>query len=212
VGVVGNERADGLNHPAPPLVYFPIADEQSVSRNLTMLVRSARAATPGFWRELQQAVWSVTPNVPLATARMLDDIQAESMSQTSFAMILLALASVVALALAVVGIYGVVSFIVAQRTHEIGIRMALGAKGMDVIGLFLRHGVVLGLIGIVLGIGTAVLVTPLMSALLYGVAPMDPMTYGGVALALGAVTLFATYLPARRASRVPPSIALRSRM
>jgi putative ABC transport system permease protein len=210
VGVVGNERADGLNHPAPPLVYFPMANRESASRDMTYVVRSHRAGAPGFLHELEQAVWSVNPNVPLAHVQTLEEIQAISMSQTSFAMVMLAIAASVALPLALVGVYGVVSYIAAERTYEVGIRMALGAQSGDVVALFLRHGLALTLAGLVLGIGTATLLTPILSALLYGVAPTDPVTYAGVAILLGAVTLLATYLPARRASRVEPTIALRS--
>ena len=211
VGVIGNESADGLNHPAPPLVYVPMADRQSVSRNMAYVVRSGRVGTPGFVREVQQAVWSVNRNVPLANIRTLDDVQADSMAQTSFAMVILAIAAGGALLLAMVGIYGVVSYIAAERTHEIGIRMALGAQSGDVRRLFLRQGLTLSFAGTVLGIGAALLVTPVMSSLLYGVGPMDPVTYAGVAIFLGTVTLLATYLPARRASAVAPVIALRSR-
>jgi len=205
VGVVGNERIDGLNHPAPPLAYYPMAGIRSAA----YVVRSTRVGTPGFVRELQHAAWSVNPNVPLANMRTLHDVQADSMAQTSFAMVMLAIAAGVALLLGLVGVYGVVSYIAAQRTHEIGIRMALGAQRGDVLGLFLRHGLALTLAGIVLGIGAAMFLTPVMSALLYGVGPTDPATYAGAAIALGAVTLLATYLPARRASRVHPIIALR---
>ena len=163
-------------------------------------------------RELQRAVGSVNANVPLAEIQTLNEIQAASMSQTSFAMIMLAIAAGGALLLALVGVYGVVSYIAAGRTHEIGIRMALGAQGRDVRGLFLRHGLVLTLSGIALGIGAALLVTPVMSGLLIGVDAMDPLTFAGAAMALGVVTLLATYLPARRASLVQPIISLRSRV
>jgi putative ABC transport system permease protein len=214
VGVVQNERDDGMNHPAPTIVYWPMAITQagrpSVNRNMAMVVRSSRVGSPGFLRELQQAVWSINPNVPLGNVRTLDEIQAHSMAQTSFAMVMLAIAASGALLLALVGIYGVVSYIVTERTFEIGIRMALGAQGGDVRRLFLRHGLALTIVGIMLGIGAALLVTPIMSTLLYGVAPTDPVTYVGVAIALAVVTLLATYLPARRASRVQPIVALRS--
>jgi predicted permease len=212
VGVVGAERHEGLNRPAPTLVYRPMADKAFVRRNMAYVVRSERVGSSGFLRELQEAVWSINRNLPLASVQTLKEIQAESMAQTSFAMAMLGLAAVVALVLALVGIYGVVAYIVSQRTHEIGIRMALGAQTGDVRRLFLRHGLVLTLTGIVLGLGAATLLTPLMAALLYGVGPMDPMTYVTVAGMLSAVVLLATYLPARRASRVQPVIALRSRI
>jgi putative ABC transport system permease protein len=214
VGVVENERDDGMNHPAPTIVYWPMATTQAgrpfVNRNMAYVVRSSRVGSPGFLRELQQAIWSINPNVPLGNVRTLDEIQAHSMAQTSFAMVMLAIAASGALLLALVGIYGIVSFIATERTFEIGIRMALGAQVGDVRTLFLRHGLALTLAGLVLGIGAALLLTPIMSALLYGVAPTDPATYAGVAIVLCAVTLLATYLPARRASHVQPIIALRS--
>jgi ABC-type antimicrobial peptide transport system permease subunit len=168
--------------------------------------------TRGFLRELQQAVWSVEASLPLANVQTLDEIQSESMAQTSFAMVMLAIAASVALLLGVVGIYGVISYIAAQRTREIGIRMALGARAGDVRWLFLRHGLVLTLSGIALGIGTAILLTRVMSALLFGVGPMDPVTYVGASAWLAAVAALATYVPARRAAGIDPIVALRSDM
>jgi len=212
VGVVGNVRADGLNHPPPALVYVPVANEQAVNRFVMYVVRSGRAGTANFLRELQQAVWSVNARVPLANVRTLAEIQADSMAPTSFATVMLAIAATVALLLALVGVYGVVSYIVAERTYEVGIRMALGAQVGDVRRLFVRQGLVLTLIGIAIGLGGAVLMTPVMAALLYGVGPVDPVTYTAVSIALAGVALLATYLPARRASRVQPIIALRSRV
>ena len=211
VGVAGDERSQGVNRPAPITVYLPMGGD-FISRNMSYVVRSTRVGTSGFLRELQEAVGSITPSVPLGNLRTLDGILAQSMAQTSFAMVMLAMAGGVALLLAVVGVYGVVSYIVTERTHEVGIRMALGAQKGEVVRLFLRQGLALTLIGIVLGSAVAVLLTPVMSALLYGVRPTDPITYGAVALALGAVTLFATYLPARRASGMEPVIALHSQM
>jgi putative ABC transport system permease protein len=210
VGVVGNVREEGLNQPAPTIVYWPMADQRFVSRDMSYVVRSKSVGAPGFLRELQQAVWSVNPNLPLATMQTLDEIQADSMAQTSFAMVMLAIAASVALLLGVVGIYGVIAYIATQRTREIGIRIALGAQTGDVRRLFLRHGLVLTLGGIALGIGAAILLTRVMSALLFGVGPMDPVTYVAASAGLAAVAALATYLPARRASAVDPVVALRS--
>ena len=123
-----------------------------ISRTMAYVVRSDRMGSPGFLRELQQAVWSVNPNLPLASVRTLDEIQADSMAQTSFALVMLAIAATVALLLGSVGIYGVVAYIATQRTREIGIRMALGAQTGDVRRLFLRHGLLLTAAGIALGI------------------------------------------------------------
>jgi predicted permease len=206
VGVAGDEKLDGLNQPAPAIVYWPM----SSNRDMAYVVRSARVGRPGFLRELQHVVWSVNPNLPLATVRTLDEIEAASMAQTSFAMVMLAIAASVALLLGVVGIYGVIRYIAAQRTCEIGIRMALGAQAGDVRRLFLRHGLVLILGGISLGVGVAIFLTRVMSALLFGVTPTDPITYAAASAALAAVALVATYLPARRASSVDPVVALRS--
>jgi len=211
-GVVGNERSNGLNHPAPPTVYLAMGGNQFPGRSISYVVRSTRVGASGFLRELQQAVVSINANVPLRNARTLDEIMATSMAQTSFAMVMLAIAAIVALLLALVGLYGVVSYIVSEQTHEIGIRMALGAQRRDVVGLFLRQGFVLTLTGVVLGMGAAMLLTPAMAALLYGVGPTDPVTYVSVAIALAAVTLLATYVPARRASGVTPVDALRSQI
>jgi ABC-type antimicrobial peptide transport system permease subunit len=177
---------------------------------MAYVVRSNRTGTPGFLRELEQAVWSVNPNLPLATVQTVEDIQANSMAQTSFALVMLAIAASVALAIGLVGIYGVISYAAAQRTREIGVRMALGAQVRDVRTMFLRHGLSLTAAGIVVGIGVALVLTRVMSALLFGVGPMDPITYATVASALTAVGLLAAYLPARRAARVDPVSALRA--
>jgi predicted permease len=216
IGVVGNERDDGLDRPATAIVYWPILIKEwwtepiGIERTMTYVVRSARVGSPGFLRELQQAVWSVNPNLPLASVRTLDEIQADSMAQTSFALVMLAIAAAVALLLGIVGIYGVIAYIATQRTREIGIRMALGAQAGDVRRLFVRHGLLLTAAGIGLGLGVALALTRVMSALLFGVSPMDPVTYATVAAGLATVALLATYLPARRASRTDPIIALRS--
>jgi ABC-type antimicrobial peptide transport system permease subunit len=161
-------------------------------------------------RELERAVWSVEPNVPLANVQTLEQIQALSMAQTSFALVMLAIAATVALLIGTIGIYGVIAYAAAQRTREIGVRMALGAQIGDVRKMFLRHGLSLTAAGIALGIVVAIVLTRVMSALLFGVGPMDPMTYAVVSGVLAAIALVATYLPARRASRVHPIIALRA--
>ncbi len=179
-------------------------------RTMAYAVRSTRVGTAGFMRELQQAVWSVNPNLPLARVQTLDEIQASSMAQTSFAMVMLGIAASVALLLGMVGIYGVIAYMAAQRTREIGVRMALGAQSGDVRNLFLRHGLWLTAIGIATGIAIALMLTRVMSAFLFGVGPMDPVTYAAVSAVLAGLTLVATYLPAYRASRVDPVVALRT--
>ena len=151
----------------------------------------------------------MNPNLPVASVRTLEEIQSDSMAQTSFALVMLSIAAGVALLLGVVGIYGVISYIATQRTREIGIRMALGAAQRDVSGLFLRHGLMLR--------GDRHRDWPrrprrctrLMSAMLFGVSALDWVTYVAVAVGLGGTALLASYLPAARAARTDPAIALR---
>jgi putative ABC transport system permease protein len=215
IGVAGNERDNGLAQPAPTTVYWPAQIAQfwdmpvMAQRSMGYAVRSARTGSPTLLKEIQQAVWSVNGNLPVARARTLERIRAESMAQTSFALVLLGISALVALLLGVVGVYGVLACIVTQRTREIGIRMALGAAARDVSRLFLRYGVALTAVGVVLGLTAAAAVTRVMSALLYGVTAVDPVTYVAVGLGLTATTLLASYVPASRAARVDPAVALR---
>jgi predicted permease len=210
VGVVGNERDDGLDKPPTPIVYWPLLNDTYQPRTMAYAVRSSRVGAPGFVRELQRAVWSVNPNLPVAAVRTLDAIRADSMARTSFALVMLGIAAGVALLLGVVGIYGVIAYAATRRTREIGIRIALGAQAGAVHRLFLRDGVLLAGTGIAIGVAVSLAFARLMSALLFGVGPTDPVTYAAVSAGLGAVALLATWLPARRASRVDPAVALRA--
>ncbi|MCC7241610.1 MAG: FtsX-like permease family protein, partial [Acidobacteria bacterium] len=171
---------------------------------------SPRLGSPGFLREVQQAVWSVNPNLPLARVATLRELYDRSMAQTSFALVVLGIAAAVTLLLGVVGIYGVIAYVVSQRRREVGIRMALGAGSASVQRLFLRQGVQLAAAGLVIGVLVSLAAMRLLDALLFGVSPIDPLTYGTVVVALGTVALVATWLPARQATRVDPAIALRS--
>jgi putative ABC transport system permease protein len=210
VGVTGNERDDGLNRPPTAIVYWPMMNEIYRWRAMAYAVRSDRVGVSGFLRELEQAVWDVNPDLPLASIQTLEKIQTASMAQTSFTLVMLAIAASVALLLGMVGVYGVISYVAAQRAREIGIRLALGAQIGDVRRLFLRHGLWLTVAGIVLGIGLALLLTRVMSVYLFGVGPMDPLTYAAVSAFLAGIALLATYLPARRAARIDPNVALRA--
>ena len=215
VGVVGNEHDDGVDQKAVPTVYWPMLVEDFwgaklfTPRTMAYAIRTQRLGTPTFIEEVRQAVWSVNPNLPLADVRTLEEILAQSLARTSFTLVILGIAAGVALLLGAVGIYGVISYSVSQRTREIGIRMALGAQQGQVSGLFLRHGLLLAGIGVALGLGAAAGLTRLMSALLFGVSPLDPVTYGAVAVGLAGVALLASYVPARRAMSVDPAEALR---
>ena len=215
VGVVGNERDDGVVRPAPAIVYWPMVienfwdNEIQVNRNMAYAIRTSRLESPTLLKEVQQAVWGVNSTLPVAGVQTLDEIRGDSMAQTSFALVMLSIAAGVALVLGVVGIYGVISYIATQRTREIGIRIALGAGRGDVSRLFLRHGLLLAGAGIAVGIVAAAFVTRVMGTLLFGVNPLDAVTYAAVAAGLAGTALVASYLPAVRASRVDPAEALR---
>jgi putative ABC transport system permease protein len=210
VGVSGNERDDGPAMPPTAIIYWPMLNESYRWRTMTFVVRSPRVGTAAFTREIEQAVWSVNPDLPLASVQTLADVQSTAMARTSFAMVMLAIAAIVALLIGSVGIYGVIAYAAAQRTREIGVRMALGAQLGDVRMMFLRHGLQLTAAGIIIGIGLALAITRVMSGFLFGVGPADPLTYAAVSAVLAAIALFATYLPARRAARVDPVVALRA--
>jgi predicted permease len=165
VGVVGNERDDGLSRPPTSILYWPLLSATYEVRTIAYAVRSKRAGTASFIREIEQAVWSMNPNLPLMAIQTLSEIQARSMAQTSFPMVMLAIAASVALLLGVVGIYGVITYIAKQRTREIGIRIALGAQIHHVRTMFLRHGLLLIAAGSALGIGAAMIFTRALSAL-----------------------------------------------
>jgi predicted permease len=215
VGVVGNEHDNGVVQPPPTMVYWPLMVENFydnktfAQRNVAFAVRTDRAGSPTLLAEIQQAVWSVNANLPVASVRTLDQIRSRSMAQTSFALVMLAIAGAVALLLGVVGIYGVIAYIATQRTKEIGIRIALGATSGDVSRLFIRHGVIVAIAGVGIGIVAAGVLTRAMASLLFGVAAVDPLTYAAVAIALGGTAVLASYLPARRAARIHPAEALR---
>lgn len=181
-----------------------------VSRQITFAIRTDRAGTESFAREVQNAIWSVNPNVPLASIRTLDDVVDESLASTSFTLVMLGIAGGMALVMGVVGIYGVVAYTAARRRREIGVRLALGAQGRDVERLLLRHGLSLAVIGVGLGVVASVGLTRLMSSLLFGVSPVDPITYAGGALVLLGGAVVASYVPARRALAADPIGGLRA--
>ena len=216
VGVVGDERQDGATQPAPAMIYWPLKVSETVGgqayaqRSVAFAVRSSRLQTPGFLNDVQRAVWSVNPNLPLARLRTLRDMSDESMAQTQFMLVVVGIAASVTLLLGVVGIYGVISYIVAQRRREVGIRMALGAQGASVQRIFLARGLTLTVIGLVVGLTAAAGLMRLLSSQLFGVQPFDPLTYIAVIGALAGVSLVAIWLPARRATRIDPMIALRA--
>jgi putative ABC transport system permease protein len=197
------------------IAYWPMlledywTEKEFVMRSLAYAVRTERLRDPGFMRDVQQAVWSVNPNLPLAGVETLQEIYDRSMAQTTFMLVILGIASGVTLLLGIVGIYGVVAYVVAQRRREIGIRIALGAAAGEVQRLFLRHGLAITGLGLITGAAAAAALSRFLGALLFNVSPLDPLTYGGGMAALGLVALLATWLPARQATRVDPAITLR---
>jgi putative ABC transport system permease protein len=216
IGVVADSRDDGVDKKAPKIAYWPMLTTDfndptpMVQRSVTYLIRSNRTGSTGFVAELGQAVWSINPNLPLASVRTLRDVYDQSLARTSFTLVMLGIAGGMALLLGVAGIYGVISYSVMQRTREIGIRIALGARSQEVAGMFVRHGLSLAAVGVAIGLLAAFGMMRLMASLLFEVSPVDPLTYGAVALTLVAATVLASYVPALRATGVDPAVALRA--
>jgi predicted permease len=217
VGVVGDVHDNGVGEDAVPTIYWPEVvehfwgDSTYTSSSRVFVVRSASANPAALLPAMRKAVWAVNPNLPLARVRTLSEIVSASVAQTSFTLIMLGIAALVALFLGAVGIYGVISYVVAQRTREIGVRMALGAERYDVTRMVLGDAFVLAGIGVAIGLGAAAGLTRLMASLLFGVSALDPLTFAVVALVLTAIALLASYVPARRAAGVDPVEALTGR-
>ena len=201
--------------PPPTIIYWPLmmkdwwTEPIMVQRSLVYAIRASRLRDPGFFGQVQQAVWSINPNLPLARVRTMQEIYDDSMAQTSFTLVILGIAAGVTLLLGVVGIYGVIAYVVAQRRREIGIRMALGARAHEVQQMFVLRGMTVTGIGLVMGLAAALASMRLLTVVLFGVSPFDPFTYGVVVLGLGFVALGATWLPARQATAVDPALTLR---
>jgi putative ABC transport system permease protein len=207
VGVIGNVRHQGLETAPRAEVYLPFGEAHWPS--VFMVVRSKTSDPLALTSAVQAAVWSVDKDVPLANLRSMQDVIANSVARRRFTMLLLAIFAGLAMLLAAVGLYGVMSYTVSQRTHEIGIRMALGAQKPDVLKLVVSQGMSLVALGLALGVVASVAATRLMSGLLFGVSATDPMVFGMVVALLASVALAANYVPARRATKVDPMVALR---
>jgi putative ABC transport system permease protein len=215
IGVVADVRMNGLEEAPPATVYWPplVADfipgQPLIAYGASAFaLRTSRAGSPAFAQEIEQAVWSVNPNLPVASMRTMQDIYDGSLARTSFTLVMLVVAAGAALVLGVVGLYGVLSYVVSTRRREIAIRFALGARASDVQARIVRQGVVLAGMGVAIGLVAAAGVTRLMTSLLYEVEAVDPLTYAAVAAGLIAVAALASYLPARRASTVDPAESL----
>jgi putative ABC transport system permease protein len=208
IGVVGDVRNDGLDVAPPPRVYESILQHPSVRPAVFLRARSD-IDVKATKEALTQIVHSINPELPVFNVRTMADLMAASMARRKFSLVLMAVFAVSALLLAALGIYGVMAFVVSQRTQEFGIRLALGAKPGNILGLAFRPGLMLTATGTMVGLGASIVVTRLMSSLLFGVAASDPMTFAVVPVLLGIVTMAACFIPARRATRVSPMEVLK---
>jgi putative ABC transport system permease protein len=207
VGVVGNIKTDGFDQPDQPHLYVSML--QNPGYAMAVYVRTNGSSAAGLTQAVRQQVQAVDPNLPLFGERTMDDLVSASLAQRRFAMQVVGLFGLLALLLAGIGIYGVMAYSVAQRTREIGIRMALGASTGSILSWLLRQGMRLTLIGVGVGLIGALAITRLLRGLLFGIAPTDVVTYAGLTILLAVVSLLACYIPARRATKVDPLIALR---
>ena len=215
VGVVEDVRLLGADQPPPKIIYWPAVMKDFyrgqpyyLPRGVAFAVRSSLAGSPALTRQIEQAVWSVNASLPVASVRTMQDLYDRSLARTAFTLVMLIVAAGAALVLGIVGLYGVLSYAVSQRRREIAIRLALGAQQRDVQRRFVRYGVTLAGLGVLIGLVGAAGATHLMSAILYDVQPVDPLTYAAVAAGLTLVAALASYLPARRAASVAPAESL----
>lgn len=217
VGVAGDVHDDGAHLPAPATIYWPAQPDERLlgmsgyqSRRVSIAIRTNRAGTEGLLNQVREAVWSVSASLPLAQVRTLDEVYEQSMARTSFTLVMLAVAGAMALLLGVAGLYGVIAYAVSRRRREIGIRLALGAQAREIRQLFVRRGLVLVAIGVAIGLGSAVGFARLMQSLLFGISPLDPITFIAMPAVLATAAVLASYLPARRALAVDPVETMRA--
>jgi putative ABC transport system permease protein len=208
-GVVSDVRQAGLYGDPRMDLYVPYAQEYRGFVTPRDLVLRTKGDAASVAAAVRQAVWSVDKDQPVSNVRTMDQVFAAAISQERFQTLLLALFAALALVLACVGLYGVIAYAVAQRTHEIGVRMALGAQPFDVLRLVLRQGMLLTIAGLVVGVAAGLVATRVLSEMLFGVTATDPLTFIGVPALLLLVALLACYIPARRATRIDPLVALR---
>ena len=216
IGVVHDEREEGVQQKAPTAAYYPLlmngfdAAPVVVLRSISYVVRSKRAGSRALTEDVQQAVWSLNDALPLADVRTLEDIYDKSLARTSFTLVMLAIAGAMALLIGLVGIYGVISYSISQRWREIGIRLALGARRRELAQMFVAHGFLLAVIGVACGLAGAVAVTHVLVSLLFGVSPLDPLTYVAVSFGLIVAASAASYIPTLRAMGADLVEALRA--
>ena len=217
IGVVEDVRENGVQDRAPTIVYWPSMMDDlygphtlDTVRSVTFAMRSDLAGTEGLLSAVRKAVWSVNASLPLASVQTMQEIYGKSLARTSFTLAMLGIAAAMALVLGIVGIYGVISYAVSQRRREIGIRLALGAQQSELKGMFVRSGLALAGTGVSIGFVAAAGLMRLMKSLLFGISPLDPLTYVTVPLVLAGAAVLASYLPARRAAAMDPVEALKA--
>jgi predicted permease len=216
IGVVGDVHHDGADRKPPTVVYWPVimtqfwGDEIFLRRDAVYLIRSSRAGSQSFLEQARQAVWSVNADLPLARVETLEQIYRGSMARSAFTLVMLAIAGAMALLLGLIGIYGVISYSVSQRTRELGIRLALGCPQFSLKSMVVRHGIWLAGVGAAVGLAASAGLTRIMATWLYGISPLDPLTYVAVSFGVLAAAAAASYLPARRASTLNPVEALKA--
>ena len=206
VGIVGNEKNAGLNQPAEPALYF--TNKQFAARTMNIVVRTSGNPVD-LIDSIRSEITSMDKELPITNVKTLDQVISDSVAPSRFSTMLLGIFAVIAVTLACIGIYGVMSCGVAQRTHEIGVRMALGAQSTQVLSMVVRQGLTLVSIGIVVGLAASFGLTRLMSSLLFGISATDPATFAGISVLLIFVSLLSCLIPALRAARVDPMVALR---
>jgi putative ABC transport system permease protein len=206
VGVVGDTKSDGLDTATRPMIYWPYHQFPGIFNNLVIRTEGDPLSVVAA---VKSRIWAVDGEQPLSRIQTMDEVIAGSVAPRRFSMLLMAIFASLGLALAVIGIYGVISYTTTQRTREIGVRLALGAGRADVLRLIIRQGMKLTLTGVAAGLMAAFALTRLMAHLLFGVSATDPATFAGVSLILTAVAIVACYVPARKASKMDPVVALR---
>ena len=215
VGVVGDIRHDGADQKAPPTIYWPLAmtnfwgNPKFIQRRSVYVIRTDRAGSESLQAQLRQVVWSTAPDVPIVRSRTMETIYRGSMARSGFTLVMLGIAGGMALLLGIVGIYGVISYSVSQRTRELGIRIALGAGNAELRTMVVGQGLLLAGVGVGIGLAVAAIVTRIMASLLFQTSPVDPITYVAASAGLLAAAATASYVPAHRASSINAVEALR---
>jgi len=211
-GVVEDVHVHGVDEKAPAIIYWPALlvnpynqkHELEGPRGVTFVVRSSCAGDQAFLSQVQQAVWKVNANLPRASVKTMQQTYGQSLARTSFTLAMLAIAGFMALALSIIGIYGVISYAVSQRRREIGIRLALGAQKNELRWMFVHSALRLTSVGTAVGLIAAAALTQLIRTLLFGVSPLDPVTFIAVPIVIAVSAVLASYLPACRAAAVDP--------